>query len=113
VVHATPDNLWRAPMPDAPDDQLRETYGRLDVPLIAYGHIHRGFIREMDRLTVANTGSVGLPYDSDPRASYLLVDDGVPSLRRVVVHNDWARAHQTHRVCCEDRWPQHLHVGEP
>ena len=70
-------------MPDAPDDQLRETYGRLDVPLIAYGHIHRGFIREMDRLTVANTGSVGLPYDSDPRASYLLVDDGVPSLRRV------------------------------
>lgn len=40
VVHATPDNLWRAPMPDAPDDQLRETYGRLDVPLIAYGHIH-------------------------------------------------------------------------
>jgi predicted phosphodiesterase len=83
VVHATPEDLWRAPMPDAPDDQLRDTYERLDVPLIAYGHIHRGFIRQMDRLTVANTGSVGLPYDGDPRPSYLLVDDGMPSLRRV------------------------------
>ncbi len=30
-----------------------------------------------------NTGSVGLSYDGDPRASYLLLDDGIPTIRRV------------------------------
>jgi putative phosphoesterase len=83
LVHATPDDLWKAPMPDAPDDELRDAYERLDAPLVAYGHIHRGFIRPVDHLIVANAGSVGLPYDGDRRASYLLIDNGVPSLRRV------------------------------
>ncbi|MGB9029515.1 MAG: hypothetical protein WCC27_05290, partial [Acidobacteriaceae bacterium] len=30
-----------------------------------------------------NTGSVGLPYDGDARASYLLLDNGVAQVRRV------------------------------
>ncbi len=30
-----------------------------------------------------NTGSVGLPYDGDPRASYLLLDGSTPCIRRV------------------------------
>jgi diadenosine tetraphosphatase ApaH/serine/threonine PP2A family protein phosphatase len=34
-------------------------------------------------MTICNTGSVGAPYDGDPRASYLLIDDGKPSIRRV------------------------------
>ncbi len=37
----------------------------------------------MDRLTVANSGSVGMPWDGDPRASYLLIDEGRPSVVRV------------------------------
>ena len=34
-------------------------------------------------MTIANTGSAGLPYDGDPRASYLLLDDEVPPILRV------------------------------
>jgi diadenosine tetraphosphatase ApaH/serine/threonine PP2A family protein phosphatase len=34
-------------------------------------------------MTVANCGSVGMPWDGDPRASYLLIDDGTPQLVRV------------------------------
>ena len=34
-------------------------------------------------MTVVNTGSVSLSYDGDPRASYLLLDDSQPSIRRV------------------------------
>jgi hypothetical protein len=34
-------------------------------------------------MTVANTGSVSLSYDGDPRASYLLLEDSKPSIRRV------------------------------
>ena len=34
-------------------------------------------------MIVANTGSVSLSYDGDPRAAYLLLDDATPSIRRV------------------------------
>jgi hypothetical protein len=37
----------------------------------------------MSKMIVANTGSVGLPYDGDRRASYLLIDDSKPEIRRV------------------------------
>jgi hypothetical protein len=34
-------------------------------------------------MTVANSGSVGLSFDGDRRASYLLLDEGTPAIRRV------------------------------
>ena len=82
VVHAAPGDLWRAPMPDADDDTLVATYGDIR-PVVAYGHIHRPYIRRVRDLTVINCGSVGLPWDGDPRASYLLVEDGEPQIVRV------------------------------
>jgi len=36
-----------------------------------------------DGLLVCNTGSVGIPWDGDPRAAYLLIDGGEPQLVRV------------------------------
>jgi predicted phosphodiesterase len=83
VVHAQPGDLWRAPMPDASDRELSTTYARLGSARVGYGHIHRSFVRGLDGLTVANAGSVGLPWDGDPRAAYLLLDDGVPNVIRV------------------------------
>lgn len=83
LVHAVPGDTWRSVPPDAGDDDLRATYGPLGAALAVYCHIHRPYVRRMDGLTVANTGSVGLPFDGDPRASYLLVEDGVPAVRRV------------------------------
>jgi predicted phosphodiesterase len=83
LFHAAPRDLWRAPREEASDDELRETYGDLNARLAVYGHIHRPFVRRLDGLTVANSGSDGLPYDGDWRPSYLLVDAGVPVVRRV------------------------------
>ena len=34
-------------------------------------------------MTIANTGSVGLSYDGDRRAAYLLLDESKPAIRRV------------------------------
>jgi hypothetical protein len=34
-------------------------------------------------MTICNSGSIGSPYDGDPRASYLLIDDEKPAIRRV------------------------------
>lgn len=89
-VHAAPGDLWRAPMPDAADGELVDTYAADGVGLAVYGHIHRPYVRRMDGLVVANSGSVGLPFDDDPRAAYLLLDDGVASVRRVAYDLDRA-----------------------
>jgi putative phosphoesterase len=83
LVHASPGDLWRAPMADASDDDLAEVYGGSSAPVAVYGHIHVPFVRSIGALTVANSGAVGSPFDGDPRASYLLVEDGVPPVVRV------------------------------
>lgn len=83
LVHASPDTAWRSPMDSATDGDLESVYGPLGRPLVVYGHIHRPYIREVSGVVVANSGSVGLPHDGDRRASYLLLDDGQPSIRRV------------------------------
>jgi predicted phosphodiesterase len=87
-VHASPESLWKAPAHDASDTDLRATYGKLAQTVVVYGHIHRPFVRRVSiargrEMIVANSGSVGLPFDGDPRASYLLIDDGEPAIRRV------------------------------
>jgi len=46
-------------------------------------NIHRPFVRRLEGFTVANSGSVGLPYDGDPRASYVVVEDGTVTIRRI------------------------------
>jgi putative phosphoesterase len=83
VVHASPESCWRSPGAQAADADLIAAYGPLEKPLVAFGHIHVPFIRQTERLTVVNTGSVSLSYDGDPRASYLLIDNGTPVIRRV------------------------------
>lgn len=83
LLHAAPGNLWRAPMDDATDDELTRAYGDCGADVVVYGHIHRPFVRELGSLVVANSGSVGSPFDGDPRAAYLLIEDGRPEVVRV------------------------------
>ena len=83
LLHAGPGDLWRAPLPEATDEELLDTYGGLDAATVVYGHIHRPYLRELPELTVANSGAVGMPFDGDWRASYLLIEDGTVEIRRV------------------------------
>lgn len=85
VVHAQPGDCWRAAAADAPDGELDEIYASLGEPVVVYGHTHLPCVRRLSGAVkvIANAGSVGLPYDGDPRASYVLLDDGEPSIRRV------------------------------
>lgn len=83
LQHASPGNLWQAPMPDCDERELVSTYGALNSAIVVYGHIHRPYVRQTPRFVVANSGSVGTPYDGDPRASYLLLEDGNVAIRRV------------------------------
>jgi putative phosphoesterase len=88
LVHASPGDLWRAPAPDAEDSELAATYGSRDATVAVYGPIHRPYVRKLPGLTVANSGSVGSPFDGDPRASYLILDSGLAEIVRVAYDVD-------------------------
>jgi putative phosphoesterase len=83
LLHASPGDLWRAPSPQPDDAELFATYGACGTNTVVYGHIHRPYARRIGDLTVANSGSVGSPFDGDQRASYLLIERGEPQVVRV------------------------------
>lgn len=91
IVHASPGNLWRAPMPDATDADFESVYHPLNSKIVIYGHIHRSHVRSLANFTVANSGSVSLSYDGDPRAAYLLTDGEKVTIRRVEYDLDKAQ----------------------
>lgn len=90
LVHASPDSAWRAPAIDAREGELITAFESLGKEVVAYGHTHLPGIRRLGAFVprlVFNSGSVGLPYDGDPRASYLILDEQRPddqaTIRRV------------------------------
>lgn len=86
LLHASPASLWRAPTQRASDEDLAAVFASL-APAVIYGHVHHPFVRRIswngEHRLIANSGSVGMPYDGDPRACYLLVDDAHVTVRRV------------------------------
>jgi putative phosphoesterase len=83
VVHASPDDVWRSPGPEATDEELVRAYGVLGTARVVYGHIHRPFVRRLPSFILANSGCLSLSYDGDPRAAYAVVDDDGIEIRRV------------------------------
>lgn len=97
LVHASPDDPWKSPGPDANDAELESVYGPLGQPIVVYCHIHQPFIRGVKGMVVANAGSVSLSHDGDRRASYLLLDGNKPTIRRV--EYDWEKEIKGLSVC--------------
>lgn len=83
LVHASPASAWNSPPAGATNAELESTYSQLGQAIAIYGHIHQPFVRDVAGFTVINTGSVSQSFDGDPRASYLLIDNGTPKIRRV------------------------------
>jgi len=83
LVHAGPNECWRAPASSATDEEFRKVYASLNTKTVIYAHIHVPFIRHLDGWTIANTGSVSQSYDGDTRASYLVIDGENLTTRRV------------------------------
>ena len=94
VVHAQPGDLWRAPMPDASDGWLPASYASLGASLVGDGHIHRPFVRTLDKgMTVANAGSVGL--------SWAMVIPAPPTSSLTMVSSRLCASSMTSRPRCE------------
>jgi predicted phosphodiesterase len=84
-VHGSPSSDVRSFLPDpAPDEP--ELLAGVTADRLVFGHTHLQFRRRATRgIELLNPGSVGMPFDGDPRAGYALIgDDGEIEARRVL-----------------------------
>ncbi len=82
LVHASP----RDPLDEYVPSEAAAWEARLagiKVDFVLAGHTHIPFKLQAGKTTVVNPGSVGLPRDGDPRASYAIIEDGHVELKRV------------------------------
>jgi len=82
LLHATPRDPMDEFAPPEVDFWLKRLEG-VDVDFVCCGHTHQPYILQAGKITIINPGSVGLPRDGDPRASYAVITDNVIELRRI------------------------------
>ena len=89
LVHGTPTLntlYWTEDRPDSFCLKMAQQAGAKAGDVIAFGHTHRPWHREVDGIHFVNTGSVGRPKDGDWRAGFVLLDiDTVPQVELVRV----------------------------
>jgi putative phosphoesterase len=73
IVHANPHDLMGKIKPDSPDELLRPWFEDVTAEVVAFGHHHVPFVRQLDGRTLVDVASVGLPRDGDPRAVYAVL----------------------------------------
>lgn len=81
IVHATPTDVDGLLVMEStetltvtPDDKAAQLLGDARANLIIYGHIHCASTGTVRGRRVASIGSVGFPFDGDPRAAYAVVE---------------------------------------
>jgi predicted phosphodiesterase len=79
LVHGTPTLntvYWTEDRPDSFCLQMASIAGLRSGDMIAFGHTHLPWHREMEGIHFVNTGTVGRPKDGDWRAGYTIVELG-------------------------------------
>jgi putative phosphoesterase len=74
VVHANPRDLEGQIRPDSSDEMLRPMLLGVAAEVVAFGHYHVPFVRQLDQWTLLDVASVGMPRDGDQRAVYAVLD---------------------------------------
>jgi diadenosine tetraphosphatase ApaH/serine/threonine PP2A family protein phosphatase len=100
-VHASPVSDVRSFLPQPEPDEA-ELLAGVEEPRLVFGHTHLPFRRiSMTRgIELVNPGSVGLPFDRDPRAAYALVHAD-----RRVEHRRVPYDHGAAAARMRERWP--------
>ncbi|TDC16260.1 metallophosphoesterase family protein, partial [Kribbella albertanoniae] len=94
VCHATPRDDEEVVLVDSPIARWLDVLGGVpdSIRTVVCGHTHMPFVRQVDRRTVVNAGSVGMPYGA-PGPSWALVTPEGVQLRRSALDRESA-AHQ-------------------
>lgn len=72
-VHGSPKDLRGGITLKTPDEFLQEHFGEVQHPYVVTAHTHHPFVRQWGNLTFINPGSVGMPLDGNPDASYAIL----------------------------------------
>jgi predicted phosphodiesterase len=87
LLHGLKNNPFEGIVPEMDDAQILAKLEGIEEPVVLTAHTHYPLARAVDGKQVFNPGSVGMPYNGDPRAQYMLLDsDGVtwhPTFRQV------------------------------
>jgi len=70
--HASPRNDVDIFTERTPEDRIAFLFDGLDVPIVVCGHTHTQYERTVSGVRVVNAGSVGMPYEEEPGAYWLL-----------------------------------------
>ena len=84
LVHGTPvlnTAYWTEDRPESFCTQMAHIAGAKAGDVIAFGHTHLPYHREVEGIHFVNTGSVGRPKDGDWRAGYILLDVSASGVR--------------------------------
>lgn len=82
LVHATPRSDEERLLPETPDALAAAMIAGTDARTLLCGHVHLQYRRVVGEVEVVNPGSVGIPFDGDPRAAWAVIEDGAVQLRR-------------------------------
>ena len=88
LFHGLPDNPFAGIVPNADEESVSGQIAVYDEPILICGHTHQPMDRTVTKPStsahngasypgkqrILNPGSVGMPYNGDPRAHYLLLD---------------------------------------
>jgi predicted phosphodiesterase len=87
VVHGVPGDPFRGVYPDTDEREVAKAFAAVGEPVIVCAHTHRPLRRTVGNRRIFNGGSVGMPYNGDTRAQYLILscrnDEWTPAYRRV------------------------------
>jgi hypothetical protein len=102
LVHGTPTLTvyWTEDRPDAFCLKMAGHAGLKPGDVLAFGHTHIPWHREIGGIHFVNTGSAGRPKDGDWRAGYVILEVGhnrSPSVEFIRVEYDLARAQRDSR----------------
>ncbi|MCB0105510.1 MAG: metallophosphoesterase family protein [Caldilineaceae bacterium] len=74
LFHGVPGNTFVGILPEEPDEQISRRLMPIPETTIVCAHTHRPLHRTVNQWTIFNGGSVGIPYNGNPDAQYLLLD---------------------------------------
>lgn len=74
IWHGTPGDPFSGIYPFTSTQTAAELLHTVAEPFVVLAHTHRPIARTFRPWTVFNGGSVGLPFNGDPRAQYLILD---------------------------------------
>ena len=83
LVHGSPRKMNEYLFEDRPISSFQRLAASSDADVIVFGHTHKPYVKDVGGVWFINDGSVGKPKDGDPRACYLLLEDGRATFRRV------------------------------